>query len=221
MILKNIKKYGSGQAESDIKDAVFTVPAHWGFRARMSLVNSAYLADLSPLGIINENTAAAIHFAITRNDTDPINIGFFNLGSHNLQITIAQFFGTLDQAKNKNIESMRVLSHVSVSNVGGLQFDRQLAEYVAVKFQEKHKLDIRKNEKSWVKLLHKCSDAKEVLSANKEVNIYIEGVIDGIDLNMILKREILEESALFNVIREKLQESLNKAGLEKEDINSV
>lgn len=53
MILKNIKKYGSGQAESDIKDAVFTVPAHWGFKARMALVNAAYLADLSPLGIIN------------------------------------------------------------------------------------------------------------------------------------------------------------------------
>jgi hypoxia up-regulated 1 len=86
----------------------------------MSLVNAAYLADLSPLGIINENTAAAIHFAITRNDTDPINIGFFNLGSHNLQITIAQFFGTLDEVKNKNIESLRVLSHVSVSNAGGL-----------------------------------------------------------------------------------------------------
>lgn len=53
------------------------------------------------------------------------------------------------------------------------------------------------------------------------MNIYIESVIDGIDLNMVLKREILEESALFNVIREKLQESLDKAGLKKEDINSV
>jgi hypoxia up-regulated 1 len=88
MILKNLKKLGNIQAGSDIKDAVLAIPANWGFKAKMSLVNAAYLADLSILGIINENTAAAINFAITRNDSDPINIGFFNLGSHNLQISI-------------------------------------------------------------------------------------------------------------------------------------
>lgn len=60
-----------------------------------------------------------------------------------------------------------------------------------------------------------------MLSANKEVNIYIEGIIDGIDLNMVIKREVLENSAVFNVIKEKLQESLDKAGLKKEDVNSV
>ena len=88
MIMKNIKKYSSTQAGSDIKDAVMTVPAHWGFKARMSLVNAAYLADLSILGLIKENTAAAVHYAITRNDTDPINVGFFNLGGYNLQMSI-------------------------------------------------------------------------------------------------------------------------------------
>ena len=126
MIIKNIKKYSSTQAGSDIKDAVMTVPAHWGFKARMSLVNAAYLADLSVLGLIKENTAAAVHYAITRNDTDPVNIGFFNLGGYNMQVSIVrsivtqvQFFGTLDEVKNKNIESMKVLSHVSVPNAGG------------------------------------------------------------------------------------------------------
>lgn len=123
MIMKNIKKFGSAQANSDIKDAVLTVPAHWGFKARMALVNAAYIADLSALGVVNENSAAAIHFAITRNDTDPVNIGFFNLGSHNLQISMVQFFGTLDESKGKNIESLRVLSHVSLSGVGGLALD--------------------------------------------------------------------------------------------------
>jgi hypothetical protein len=88
MILKNIKKYSSSQAGSDIKDAVLTVPAHWGFKAKFSLIN---------------------------------------VGSHNLQISIVQFFGTYDALKEKNIESMRVLSHVSIPNFGGLQFDELLA----------------------------------------------------------------------------------------------
>ena len=79
MILKNIKEHASKQAGTDIRDVVLTVPAHWGFNAKMSLVNAAYLADLSVLSLINENSAAAIQYAITRNDTDPLNVMFFNL----------------------------------------------------------------------------------------------------------------------------------------------
>lgn len=47
--------------------------------------------------------------------------------------------------KGKSVESLRVLSHVSVPNVGGLDVDASIAEYVASQFQAKHKLDIRKN----------------------------------------------------------------------------
>ena len=131
MIMKNIKIYSSQQAGSDIKDSVLTVPAHWGFKAKFSLINAASLAELSVLGLVNENSAAAIHFAITRNDSDPVNIGFFNMGSHNLQVSIVQFFGTVDPVREKNIESMRVLSHVSIPDFGGLKIDTMLAEYVA------------------------------------------------------------------------------------------
>jgi molecular chaperone DnaK (HSP70) len=105
--------------------------------------------------------------------------------------------------------------------VGGLAIDRELAEYIAQQFETKYKLNIRNNEKSWVKLLHKCADAKEVLSANKEVNIFVEAIIDGIDLNTIIKREVLEQSAAFTIIREKLAESLKKAGITKDQLHSV
>lgn len=70
---------------------MLSIPANWGWKAKLALINAAHIADLSVLGLINENSAAAINFAITRNDTDPINVGFFNLGSHNLQFSIVIF----------------------------------------------------------------------------------------------------------------------------------
>lgn len=79
-----------------------------------------------------------------------------------------------------------------------------MAEHIASEFLAKHGLDLHKNEKSWVKLLHKCADAKEVLSANKEAQVYIEGIIDGIDLKTVVKREVLEQSSVFAVIKEQL-----------------
>jgi molecular chaperone DnaK (HSP70) len=75
--------------------------------------------------------------------------------------------------------------------MGGLHIDKDLADYVADNFKNQHQVDIRSNEKSWVKLLHKCADLKETLSANKEANIYIEGIINGLDLNMNVKREVI------------------------------
>lgn len=88
MILKNVKTLASHQAGTDIRDVVIAVPSNWGFNARISLVNAALFADFSVLGLINENSAAAIQFAISRNDTDPINVVLFNYGSHNLQISV-------------------------------------------------------------------------------------------------------------------------------------
>ena len=38
---------------ADIKDAVLTVPAHWGFKSKLALVNAASLADLNILGLVN------------------------------------------------------------------------------------------------------------------------------------------------------------------------
>lgn len=88
MILRNLKSLATIQSGTDIKDCVITVPANWGPKARMSLVNAASIADLSVLGLINENSAAALHFSISRSDTDPINMLIFNMGSNNLQLSI-------------------------------------------------------------------------------------------------------------------------------------
>jgi molecular chaperone DnaK (HSP70) len=98
MILKNIKQLASHQAGTDIRDVVISVPSNWGFHAKLCLVNAANLADFSVLGLINENSAAAINFAISRNDTEPLNIIIFNYGSHNLQVSMVTLCFYLDKS---------------------------------------------------------------------------------------------------------------------------
>ena len=44
MTLRNIKQLASHQAGTDIRDVVLSVPSNWGFHAKISLVNAAYLA---------------------------------------------------------------------------------------------------------------------------------------------------------------------------------
>lgn len=100
---------------------------------------------------------------------------FVNAGSFSLEISIAQFWGEND-AKGKPIESVKILSYSTVSNVSGYIVDEAVAGILAKKFQAKHKIDLRANQRSWDTLLSKSSDVKETLSANKDVNVFIEGV---------------------------------------------
>ena len=53
MILKIIKLHARKLAGSDLKDAVLAIPPSWGWRSKMALINAAYIADLSILGLIN------------------------------------------------------------------------------------------------------------------------------------------------------------------------
>lgn len=68
MILKNIKSHASKQAGTEIRDCVITVPASWGVAARTTIINAAYVADLAVLSVLNDNTAAALNYGMTRND---------------------------------------------------------------------------------------------------------------------------------------------------------
>lgn len=68
MILKNIKSLASKQAGTEIKDVVITVPGNWGLGARNAIVNAATIGGLSVLSILRSNTAAALNYAMTRND---------------------------------------------------------------------------------------------------------------------------------------------------------
>ena len=46
-------------------------------------------------------------------------------------------------------------------------------------------------------------------------------MINGIDLNVHVKREVIEKSPIFEKLQGYLQEALDKAGITKDDMNSV
>ena len=103
MILKNIKTLASKQAGTEIKDCVISIPGNWGLGARMAVVNAANIGGLSVLSVIRANTAAALNYAMTRNDVEPLNILFVNTGSYYLETSVVRFWGYTDATTNKTI----------------------------------------------------------------------------------------------------------------------
>ena len=85
-----------------------------------------------------------------------------------------KLFTTHDEAKDKDIPSVEAIAHHVVEDVGGNVVDIEIANYLADQFKKKHnvfaismQVDPRDDPKSWTKLLHRSTDAKEILSANK------------------------------------------------------
>ena len=157
------------------------------------LLDAAELAGLRVLSMVSQNTASAVAYGVDRLDETEHVALFINLGSSNLEMTLARFIHTGDSKKTETIE---ILDETSVKNVGGRSVDLAIIDLLVNHFNgldaRKGKEDIRGKPRVMKRLLKEVGPYKEILSANKEVHIKIPEVADYIDLEMTLTREMLE-----------------------------
>ncbi|CAK73410.1 unnamed protein product (macronuclear) [Paramecium tetraurelia] len=225
MVLKFIAKLVDFNHQIQIKDVVLTVPSEWNISQRSALKSAAQLAELEVLGIINENTAAALYYALERSDENKHTALFYNIGSYNIQVSLVEFQAV--DAQKKKVETLRVLADYSIPNAGGQSLDLLLANHFAREFDNqpsrKGKKSIFTNSKAMNKLLKAANKYKEILSANKETQVYLEGLIDGEDYTTSIQRSTFE--SLFENKLQQLTEPINyvleKCNKTKEDINIV
>ena len=63
--------------------------------------------------------------------------------------------------------------------MGGLKLDQIVYGYFLNKFEKKYNRELSKKGK--IKLFLESNQMKEVLSANKDATLFVEGIMDGID----------------------------------------
>lgn len=231
MYLKHAKVLADKQANLTIKDVVITVPPYYGIPERYALIDAIQLAGLNPLSFIHENTAAALYYAIERKDENKTHtVLFYNLGSTSLKVSLVEFSmenSTEKNEKNKKYESFTVLADAWEENVNGYLFDINLAKWLADNFDNqpsrKGKNKARDSPSAMAKILKEANKAKEVLSANKETSVYIESLIDDVDLKATIQRSQFEElnQAEFQLLTAPIQKVLEATGKTLADIDAI
>lgn len=199
MILKYAKKMSDAQSGQEVKECIITIPSHWNLHQRNALREATKIAGLNLLGLVHDNTAAALHFALDRLDENKTHtVLFYNLGAENLQTSIIQL-QAVNYTKKKPVETVSVLADYGVAGLGGRSLDLIVAELLAEEFDRrpdrKGKPSIKLNRKVMMKLLQYGNRLKEQLSANKEIPVYIENLVDGKDFKGLLLRQSMEERA--------------------------
>ena len=218
MFLQRAKATASAELKLAVNDMVIAVPAWYTDAQRRSLIDAAEIAGLKVLRLINETTATALGYGITKTDLPgpeekPRRVAFIDVGHSNYTCSIVEF---------KKGE-LKVVSTAYDRHFGGRNFDKAIVDHFAVEFKEKFKIDINANGKARLRVAAACEKLKKVLSANAGAPINIESLMNDVDVRGFLKREELEElmKPLLERAHIPLEQALAEAKLTKEDIDFI
>ena len=224
MLLEHVREMSNKFAESNLTECAITVPSFWNRGQRVALINTALAAGLNVLGLVNENTAAAVYYAIDRWDNSTSHfVLFVNLGASYLQVSVARYAVGFKKNLARNVQSVEVLAHSADDGIGGNLFDVAIALRVAEKFEEKYGIALKGMNKVMARILMQANLAKKTLSANKSTQIVLSSLINGIDFIYTLTREEFEEmiSPLMSKLSASLQKAISKAQLTYQNISSL
>ncbi|KAF8438775.1 heat shock protein 70 family [Terfezia claveryi] len=218
MYLTKIKQIASAELKIPVSDVVISVPAWFTDPQRRALMDAAEFAGLKLLRLMNDTTATALGYGITKTDLPlaeekPRRVAFVDIGHSNYTCSIVAF---------KKGE-LQVLSTAYDRHFGGRNFDKILVDHFATEFKERYKIDIHSNPKAYLRVATGVEKMKKVLSANAVAPLNIESVMNDVDVQTMLKREDFEElcKPLLDRATFPLEQALADAKLSIEDIDIV
>lgn len=144
MLLTKLKDVSANALQTQINDCVISVPSYYTNTERRALLDSAAIAGLNVLRLMNETTATALAYGIYKQDLPtpeekPRNVIFVDCGQSSLQVSACAF----------NKGKLRMIATAADSHLGGRDIDLLLADHICKDFQTRYKIDAKSNQR-WV-----------------------------------------------------------------------
>lgn len=216
LILKKLKKDAEAHFQGEeIKDAVITVPAYFSDAERQATKDAGTMAGFNVLQVINEPTAAAIAYGISKSADESQKVFVFDLGGGTFDVTI------LDVRINKGNREINIVNSDGDHRLGGKDWDDLVIDYIADEFIKEHGEDPRKNIDTMARLRSDSERIKKTLSDKESARVAV--TTDSNNLKMEITREKFEELTLDLMIRIQglCNHVFNNTGLEWSDIDTV
>ncbi|OAL47658.1 heat shock protein Hsp88 [Pyrenochaeta sp. DS3sAY3a] len=218
MYLTRMKTTASAELKLPVSDVVLSCPVWYTDSQRRAILDAADIAGLKCLRLINDNTAVALGYGITKLDLPtaeekPRRVVFVNIGHSNYTATVVEF----------RKGELAVKSSAWDRHFGGRYIDKALVEHFAAEFKEKFKINVMENGKARFRLAAGVEKLKKVLSANNAAPLNVESIMNDIDVRGMLKREELEEliRPLIERATAPIEQALAEAKLTPADIDAI
>lgn len=218
MFMSKIKQTTQAEVKVAVQELVLSVPAWFTDKQRRSILDAAEIAGLRPLRLINDTTAAALGWGITKLDLPgpeekPRRVAFVDVGYSNYTCSIVEF---------KKGE-LSVKATACDRHFGGRNFDKALLDHLHKEFLGKYKIDIFTNPKAVCRVLAAAEKLKKILSANQQAPLNIESLMNDIDVRAMITRQEFEAMVepLLAKVHVPLEQALADAKLTKDDIDII
>jgi heat shock protein 4 len=217
MYFGKLRDIAGNELKAGVCDVVIAVPGWYSDIQRRAILDAAAVAGLNPLRLINDSTAVALGYGITKSDLpepeNPRHVVFVDVGHSSLQVSVVAF------SKGQ----LAIRSAAYDRNIGGRDIDYALVQHFAEEFKTKYKIDVLSNPKATFRLAAGCEKLKKVLSANAEAPLNIESIMNDVDASSKLHRDQYE--ALIASTLEKipipLQQAIAESGLTLDQIDAI
>lgn len=218
MFLSKIRQTTSNELRLPVSDIVLSCPAWFTDIQRRALIDASEVAGLKLLRLMNDTTAAALGYGITKldlpgPDEKPRRVAFVDVGHSNYTCSIVEF---------KKGE-LAVKSTAWDRHYGGRNFDKALVDHLQKEFLGKYKIDIFSNPRAVARVQAAAEKTKKILSANQQAPLNIESLMNDIDVSAMITRqefEALIEPLLLKTAAP-LEQALADAKLTKDDIDVI
>jgi len=215
MVLAKLKADAESKTGEKIEKAVITVPAYFDDSQRQATKNAGEIAGLKVERILNEPTAAALAYGLTKKKDEQIVVYDFGGGTFDVSV--------LEIAE----DTVEVKATGGDTHLGGDDFDKKIIDYLVIEYKKQEGIDISKDPLALQRLREAAERAKHELSVSLETEInlpYVSSDASGPKhFLMKLTRAKLESLVMDEIERSiKLtKETVKSAGFEMKDVDEI
>src|SRR5512140_2752594 len=218
MVLMKMKQTAEDYLGESVTEAVITCPAYFNDGQRQATKDAGRIAGLNVLRIINEPTAAALAYGLDKNkDGAAEKIAVYDLGGGTFDISILELNAGVFEVKSTNGDTF----------LGGEDFDQRIIDFLAKRFYEANKIDLRRDRMALQRLKEAAERAKHELSSATETEVNLPFITADAagpkHLTETIERPTLEALVkdLIDKTIEPVKTALKDAGLSAQQVNQV
>lgn len=218
LILKKLKQDAEKRI-GPIGNAVVTVPYYFNDTRRKATQDAGRIAGLNVVDIMNEPTAATLTYAWHQGELGATGASFgqpkkamvYDLGGGTFDVTLVQYTPT----------HFQVLATDGDTELGGIDWNERIANYVVEEFMARHGEDPRDSDQTMQILRNECDLKKIELTEKPETKIICRH--NGKAINVTLTREKFEQITADFLQRtsDTVQLVLEQAKLTPKDLDAV
>ncbi|MEA2271149.1 MAG: molecular chaperone DnaK, partial [Solirubrobacteraceae bacterium] len=215
MILQDLKKTAEAYYGEPVTDAVITVPAYFNDAQRKATKDAGEIAGLKVLRVLPEPTAAALAYGLDKKGQETVLVYDFGGGTFDVSI--------LDVGDGV----VEVRSTSGDGHLGGDDFDKRIADWLADEFKRDQGIDLRNDPQALQRLFEAAERAKVELSSTTQTQINLPFITADASgpkhLNTSLTRAKFEQLVgdLIERTRGPVEQALSDAKLTADDIDEV